>query len=158
MKVLCNSWALSLMVLALIASPATSAPAPALDSQACGTTSDHETEEAVCGEGESYFFSDSADLNFANSDAEKEMKNKLRLASGVVCAICEEGPNKGLQCRASVGLGEGSNEGSSATPQANPDDPDERGWKVVKCWTGKYTVGCASCPADAAVVHQHGGE
>lgn len=142
--------------LALIASPATSAPAPALDSQECGTTTEHETEEPICGEGESYFFDDSSDLFFANNAAQRQMLNKLRIASGVVCAICDEGPNKGLQCRASVSLGEGSNEGSSATPQANPDDPDEQGWKVVKCWTGKYSVSCATCPSESSDA-QHAG-
>lgn len=136
-----TSLATAWSALPLPTSPAT--PAPTVDDEdppeptpnrECGSEpSTHETEEEVCGEGDS---------EGAAYRAEREAREKLDIAlgqdSGVVCDICPTG----IQCERSVViLGE---------PDCPPADknPHTGEWEAECCYTGEYSVWCKPCPEE----------
>lgn len=127
--------ALPVILGALLAGTAQSNPA-ALWDQACGTSSNHTVDSDPVG-GVQGTGSDHVKF-FAETEAEDDLKAKLGVESGVVCAICN---GTGLQCERSVELGEGEMRVIYIW------DETTETWTCKKFWLpgSEYTVNCASC-------------
>lgn len=141
-----TSLSMRCLLLAAIASTATAALGPEQDAaggpgnQDCDKTSAEMAAGPVTGTATKTFFDDDTDYNFAEIAADKDLKDKIAEASGIVCKICEGD----RRCIRTTLLTSGTIVRRYTEIRPVPGTHDG-GWKVDSTWTGKYKIRCEKC-------------